>query len=324
MKNKNTIAGILILIFTAVIIYAVIIILKPNKVELQGIAESSQIKVASKLIGRVDSLAIKKGDDVKKGDLLFVINSPEINAKMNQAMAARQAAEAQKMKAENGARQEDIKAAYNTYLKAKAASDFTKKTFERVNNLYKEGVVPEQKKDEIETKMIAAVKTEEAAKSIWQKAVKGARDEDKNAAGALVKRADAVIEEVEIYKEEINIKSPICGEVSNIIAEEGELVPNGYPVVTIIDLNDIWFSFNIKETYLDKFKKGTEFNVKVPGIGNKEIKLKVSYINPLGDFATWKATKTSGDFDIRTFEIHARPVAKVEGLRPGMSALTTI
>lgn len=324
MKNKNTIAGILIVIFTAVIIYAVIIILKPNKVELQGIAESSQIKVASKLIGRVDSLAIKKGDDVKKGDLLFVINSPEINAKMNQAMAVREAAGAKMMKAENGARQEDIKAVYNTYLKAKASADFTKKTFERVNNLYKEGVVPEQKKDEIETKMIAAIKTEEAAKSIWQKAVKGARDEDKNAAGALVKRADAVIEEVEIYKDEITIKSPINGEVSNIIAEEGELVPNGYPVVTIVDLNDIWFSFNIKETYLDKFKKGTEFSAEVPGIGNKKIKLKVSYINPLGDFATWKATKTSGDFDIRTFEIHARPVDKVEGLRPGMSALTTI
>lgn len=324
MKNKNTIAGILIVVFTALIIYALIIILRPNKVELQGIAESSQIKVASKLIGRVDSLAIKKGDDVKKGDLLFVINSPEINAKMNQAMAARQAAEAQKMKADNGARQEDIKAAYNTYLKAKAAADFTKKTFARVNNLYKEGVVPEQKKDEIETKMIAAVKTEEAAKSIWQKAVKGARQEDKSAAGALVKRADAVIEEVEIYKDEISIKSPINGEVSNIIAEKGELVPTGYPVVTIIDLKDIWFSFNIKETYLSKFKKGNEFTAKVPGIDNKEIKLKVSYINPLGDFATWKATKTSGDFDIRTFEIHARPVGEVEGLRPGMSALITI
>ena len=324
MKNKNTLAGILIVIFTAVIIYAVIIILKPNKVELQGIAEATQIKVASKLIGRIDSLAIKKGDDVKKGDLLFVINSPEIDAKMNQAMAAREAAQAQKVKAENGARREDIKAAYNTYLKAKAAADFAKKTFARVNNLFKEGVVPEQKKDEVETKMIAAVKTEEAAKSIWQKAVNGARDEDKNAAGALVKRADAVIEEVEIYKDEISIKSPINGEVSNIIAEQGELVPNGYPVVTIIDLNDIWFSFNIKETYLDTFKKGAEFMVEIPGIGNKKIKLRVSYINPLGDFATWKATKTSGDFDIRTFEIHAIPVDKVEGLRPGMSAITTI
>ena len=147
MKNKNTLAGILIVIFTAVIIYAVIIILKPNKVELQGIAEATQIKVASKLVGRVDSLAIKKGDDVKKGDLLFVINSPEIDAKMNQAMAAREAAQAQKVKAENGARREDIKAAYNTYLKAKAAADFAKKTFARVNNLFKEGVVPEQKKD---------------------------------------------------------------------------------------------------------------------------------------------------------------------------------
>jgi len=323
MKNKNVIVGILLVIFSAVIVYALIKILQPNTVELQGICEAKQVRVASKLLGRIENLNVKKGDIIKKGDLLFVINSPEVDAKMQQAQSALMAATAQHDKAEKGARTEDVRAAYSVYLKAKAAADFANKTYARIISLYNDGVISEQKKDEVETKMIAAVKTEEAAKAVWQKATTGARIEDKTAAGALVKRAEAVIQEVGIYENEIHIFSPIAGEIANIIAEEGELIPNGYPVVSIVDLNDIWFSFNIKETYLSQFKKGTKFKVFVPGV-QKDVELKVAYISPLADFATWKATKTVGDFDVKTFEIHARPVNKVEGLRPGMSALTTI
>ena len=323
MKNKNIIVGILLVIFSAIIIYTLIILLRPNTIELQGVCEAKQVRVASKLLGRIDNLNIKKGDNVKKGDFLFSINSPEVDAKMKQAQAVKQAAEAQHSKAEKGARSEDIKAAYNTYLKAKAAADFTRKTYARIISLYNDGVISEQKKDEIETKKIAAVKTEEAAKAIWEKAKKGARTEDKAAAGALVKRAEAVIQEVGIYENENHILAPLSGEIANIIAEVGELIPNGYPVVTIVDLNDIWFSFNIKETYMNKFKKGSTFKAFIPGI-QEEIELKVTYISPLAEFATWKATKTVGDFDIKTFEIQAKPVKHTEGLRPGMSALTTI
>lgn len=323
MKNKNILVAIILVVFSTIIVYALIKILSPNTIELQGVCEAKQVRVASKLLGRIDNLYISKGDNVRKGDLLFVINSPEVDAKMEQAQAAMQAAEAQNTKAQKGARTEDIKAAYNSYLKAKAAADFSKKTYDRIMNLYNEGVISEQNKDEVETKMIAAVKTEEAAKAIWEKAKTGTRIEDKTSAGALVRRAEAVVQEVGIYENEIRILSPIDGEIANIIAEIGELIPNGYPVVTIVDLQDIWFSFNIKETYLQKFTKGAIFKVFVPGI-NKDIELKVSYISPLADFATWKATKTAGDFDVKTFEIQARPTEKIEGLRPGMSALTTI
>ena len=323
MKNKNILVAIIFVVFSTIIVYALIKILTPNTIELQGVCEAKQIRVASKLLGRIDNLYINKGDNVKKGDLLFVINSPEVDAKMEQAQAAKQAAEAQHTKAEKGARTEDVKAAYNSYLKAKAAADFSKKTYDRIMNLYKEGVISEQNKDEVETKMIAAVKTEKAAKAIVEKAKTGARIEDKAAAGALVRRAEAVVQEVGIYENEIRILSPIDGEIANIIAEIGELIPNGYPVVTIVDLQDIWFSFNIKETYLQKFTKGSVFKAYIPGI-QREIELKVSFISPLADFATWKATKTAGDFDVKTFEIQARPTDKIEGLRPGMSALTTI
>jgi HlyD family secretion protein len=318
-RNILAISAIAILIFF--LVYTVIIVAIPKDIILQGQVEATQVKVASKLIGRIDSLCIKKGDSVEKGQLLFVLGSPEIEAKLEQAMAGKQAALAQSNKAQNGAQIEDIQAAYNNYLKAVAAADLSEKTFNRVNNLFKDGVVPEQKKDEAETQMIAAKETTNAAKAIWDKAKNGARTEDKTAAYAIVNQANGVISELESYLNEREIKAPIKGEIANIISERGELVPSGFPVVTIVDLDDIWVSFNIKEDLLGKIKKGTVIEAKFPALNNRKIRLKVTYINPLGDYATWNATKTSGDFDTRTFEINAIPLEKDKDLRPGMSAL---
>ncbi len=320
-KTRNVLAILAVLLLIFFLGYTAVIVSKPKEVILQGYAEATQVRVASKLVGRLDSLYVKKGQKIEQGQTLYRINSPELDAKLKQAMAGRKAALAQSDKANKGAREEDIQAAYNTYQKALAASQLAEKTFKRVNNLYKEGVVPEQKRDEAETKMIAAKETAKAAKSIWQKAKKGARNEDKTAAMAIVSKADGVISEVESYLNERVIKAPMNGEIANIIAEVGELVPAGFPVITIADLDDIWVVFNVKENYLSKIKMGTIIKAKFPALGDKEIELKVNYINPLGDYATWHATKTSGDFDIRTFEIHATPVSKVKELRPGMTAL---
>jgi HlyD family secretion protein len=202
-----------------------------------------------------------------------------------------------------------------------ASSDFAKKTFQRVDNLFKSGVVAEQQKDEAETRMKAAAETEKAARSLYDKAKKGARYEDKASAGALVMQADGVLTEVNSYLSETRIFAPVRGEIANIIAERGELVPAGYPVITIVDLQDVWVTFNLREDLLSSVKKGSTFNARFPALGMKEVLLKVNYINTLGEFATWNATKTSGDFDMKTFEVHAAPIEKTEGLRPGMSAL---
>jgi HlyD family secretion protein len=187
--------------------------------------------------------------------------------------------------------------------------------------LYQEGVVPEQQKDEAETKMKAAAETEKAALSLYEKAKNGARSEDKEAAGALVSQADGVLSEVSSYLGERRITAPDRGEVANVIAERGELIPAGYPVVTLIDLSDCWVTFNLREDLLAAIKKGSIIPARFPALGMKEIALKVTYINAMGDFATWNATKTRGDFDLKTFEIQAVPTTKVEGLRPGMSAI---
>jgi len=321
--NKTKHYLILGAIFALVIFigYAIWIVARPVPLEVQGEVEATQVKVASKLIGRIDSLLVHKGDDVEPGTLLFTINSPELDAKYLQASAVRKAAGFQKEKADNGAQKEDIQAAFNSWQTALAAADFSKKTFVRVDNLFKSGVVAEQQKDEAETRMKAAVETEKAARSIYEKAKKGARYEDKGSAGALVMQADGVLSEVNSYLSETRIFAPIKGEIANIIAERGELVPAGYPIITIVDLNDVWVTFNLREDLLSAIQKGSTFKARFPALGMKEVLLKVKYINALGEFATWNATKTSGDFDMKTFEVHAIPVEKLEGLRPGMGAL---
>lgn len=320
-KTKHyVIAGV---IFALIIFigYAIWIVARPIPLEVQGEVEATQVKVASKLIGRIDSLLVHKGEEVQPGTLLFTISSPELDAKYLQASAVRKAAGAQKEKADNGAQKEDIQAAFNSWQTALAVAEFAKKTFQRTDNLYKSGVVAEQQKDEADTRMKAAVETEKAARSLYDKAKNGARYEDKASAGALVMQADGVLTEVNSYLGETRIFAPIRGEIANIIAERGELVPAGYPVITIVDLNDVWITFNLREDLLAVIRKGSAFKARFPALGMKEVLLKVNYINALGEFATWNATKTSGDFDMKTFEVHAVPIEKVDGLRPGMSAL---
>ena len=320
-KNRNIIIAIALIALVGFLSYSLKLISKPQTKEIQGFVEATHVKVGSKLIGRIDSLAVYRGQDVKAGDFLFRINSPEVEAKLQQATAARLAAEAQSNKAQNGARNEDIQAAYNTMLKAQAAADYAKKSFERINNLYNEGVIAEQKKDEVEVKKKAAVETAKAAKAIYIKACKGAREEDKDAADALVKRAEGAVSEVNSYINEQMIYAPIDGEIANIISERGELVPSGYPVISIVDLSDVWVRFNLREDLLADIKKGSRFMAKFPALKMQEVELEVTYISAMGSFANWSATKTSGDFDMKTFEVHARPVKAVAGLRPGMSAL---
>ncbi|WP_319479486.1 efflux RND transporter periplasmic adaptor subunit [uncultured Draconibacterium sp.] len=323
--NKKTLSSIIVLVaIVAFIVYTFIVVTKPEPVILQGEVEAQQYNIASKVPGRIQKVAVDRGQKVKKGDFIFSIDSPEINAKLANANAARTAASAQSRKAQNGAQQEDITAAYSTYVKAEAAAQFAEKTFARIQNLYDEGVVPAQKRDEVETQMKAARETANAAKAIWQKAEKGAREEDKTAAAAMVERADAAIAEVQAYLKETTINAIADGEVSGVNVEEGELVSTGFPVVTILDLNDIWVTLYIREDYMTHFKMGSVFKAVIPGLDGQEFDFKVKYISPSADFARWNATKTSGQFDLKSFEVEARPVNKIGGLRPGMTAVVTL
>ncbi len=317
-KSNKVIAGVFI---GAILILSVWFMLKPKVYYLQGQAEAKQVRVSPEIPGKVLQIMVEEGDSVQAGQLLAIMKTTVIDAKLQQAQAAREAALAQQEKAETGARVEQITAAYNLWQQAEAASQLADKTYERVNNLYNDKVVPEQKKDEAYTQKMAYRKQADAAKANYEMAKSGARTEDKKAAAALVQRAQGAINEVESYKNEARVLAPSTGEVQEVIPEQGELVNAGYPIVNIVDLNDIWTVFNIREDKMNHFRKGTKFSAFVPALGNEKIELEVHNIAPLADFATWTATRVQGDFDRRTFQIKAYPTKMIAGLRPGMSVL---
>ncbi len=321
MKSRNIIIGIVLVLLLILVIVSGWIMSKTPDIILQGEAEAKQIKVASKIPGRIERIIVKAGQQVHKGDTLVEISTPELDAKKVQAESARNAAKSQSIKAKNGAREEQIEGAYRLWRKSIVGVDVMQKTYDRVKKLYDEGVIPAQKLDEVTAQLNAAKETERAAKSQYDMAKKGARYEDKMGADALVDQASGVIQELDSYLSEASLKAPIDGEIASIISQEGELVNTGFPIVTIVDLSDIWVVFSIREDLLYKFKMGKIIHVKVPALNNKTVEVKINFINPLGDFATWKATKTTGDFDMKTFEVKASPTKPVEGLRPGMTAL---
>lgn len=286
-----------------------------------GQAEATTIRISGKVPGRIASYRFNEGDQVKAGDTLVFLSTPEVQAKLMQVEAVKAAAEAQHAKALKGARDQEVTAAYEMWQKAQAGLTIAKKSYDRVRNLYEKGVMSAQKKDEAEANYNAMVATEKAARSQYEMAKEGARKEDKAAAAALVNQASGALAEVESYVEESALVAPIDGEISERFPEVGELVGTGAPIMNIADLTDMWVSFSIREDLLSQVKVGNEVKAFVPALDNQEITLKVYYMKDMGTYAAWKATKTTGQYDAKTFEVRARPVQPVEGLRPGMSVI---
>ena len=293
---------------------------QPREQFLQGQMEARRVLVAGKVPGRIERLLVHEGDVVYKDSLVAVISSPEIEAKKMQAQGALGAAKAQASKARNGARSEDITALKAMADRAQEAATRAKNTYNRVQKLYNEGVLPLQKRDEAETQMKATQSAADAARAQYNQAVAGARSEDKAAANALVMQAKGANAEVDAYLEETKIRTPITGEVSLKLAEEGEVVGSGMPIIAVTDLNDSWAVFHLREDYLKNVSKGKKFYLQVPAL-DKTIEMTVSYIASVGDYATWRSSKESSGFDLKTFEVRMRPTHKVENLRPGMSVL---
>ena len=316
------------IIWSAIITIALIIIvalvgyhLKHSEpIILQGTVECTTYRASSKIAGRIEKMNLHDGQHVTKGELLYTLSTPELNAKLQQAEAAKNAATALDQKALAGARIQQIEAARNLWQKAQAGRVLSQRTFERVKTLYEQGVVAAQKFDEAEANYQAMVASEAAAKAQYELALDGASKEDKEAAAAQVQQAEGAINEVESYISDAMVYSPVDGEISSIIAEQGELVGSGYPVVSIIDTTDIWATFNVKETLLPKIKIGGKMVAYIPAL-DRDIEFEIRYISVQADFATWSATRTQGGFDIRTFAVKAYPIGNAEGLRPGMSVL---
>jgi len=323
-KSHRTVAVIVgCLVLLSIFSVATWLLVHPSPEILQGEVEATQVDVAAKIPGRVGAVNVREGQRVRKGQLLVTLDSPEIRAKLAQATAAENAASAQRDKADRGAREEEIRGARELWQRAERAADLAEKTFRRVDRLSADGVLPAQKRDEAEANWKASRDAANAAKARYDMAVAGARAEDREAAGALVDQAAGAVAEVEAFMEETRLVAPIDGEVVECIVDPGELVSAGYPILTLVDLDDIWVTFNLREDRLAGLRMGGRLIARLPALGNREVELKISYISPLGEFATWRSTQASGDFDLKTFEIRARPVQQAPGLRPGMSAIVT-
>ena len=320
-QNSNMLLAFLTLLGVIAIVAVVgFFMLRKGPEIVQGQAEVTEYRVSSKVPGRILEFRVKEGDAVKAGDTLAILEAPDVIAKLEQARAAEAAAQAQSSKAQKGARQEQIQAAYEMWQKAKAGVNIMQKSYKRIKNLFDQGVMSAQKLDEITAQRDAAVATEKAAKAQYDMAKNGAEREDKAAAAALVDRAKGAVAEVESYLKETYLIAQTAGEVSEIFPKVGELVGTGAPIMNISILNDMWVTFNVREDLLKSMNVGTEIKAFVPAL-DKDIRLKVTYMKDLGTYAAWKATKTTGQFDLKTFEVKATPMEKVEGLRPGMSVI---
>ena len=327
MKSKNSSYNLLLGILALAVIILVILIVgyivsKDNGPKyIQGEAEATEYRVSGKVPGRVEEFRAVEGSYVHKGDTLVVIDSPEIRSKIAEANAAKAAADAQRKKAMNGARSEQITGAYELWQQAIVQEDVLRKSFERVQNLYDQQVISAQKYDETKAKYDAACAQTKAAKSQYDMAVAGARYEDKEAAIALVDRANAAVELVNSYMSELYLTAPADGIISDIFPKVGELVGTGSPIMTVQDLADMWFTFNIREDQLHSLQIGDKITLEVPALDHRTVEATVYYLRARESYATWKATKEIGEYDTKTFEVRARPNEPVEGLLPGMSVL---
>lgn len=300
------------------------ILMHKQPLVLQGQAEATEIRISGKLPGRIDTFLVREGDWVRQGDTLVVINSPEVHAKYRQVNALEQVAVQQNRKIDAGTRRQIIATALQLWNKTRSDLTLAKTTYDRIQALYKDSVVTSQRKDEAEAMYKAALAAERAAYEQYQMAVDGARKEDKASAASMVDAARSTVDEVSALLVDARLTAPENGQIATIFPKRGELVAPGTPVMNLIVMDDIHAVLNVREDLMPRFKIGGMFVADVPAIGEKDVEFRIYYISPLGSFATWKSTKQVGSYDLRTFEIHARPVRKVDDLRPGMSVLLTL
>ncbi|MCL1596882.1 efflux RND transporter periplasmic adaptor subunit [Parasutterella secunda] len=293
----------------------------PSAEPLYGVMQAKTVDVAAKVTGRVETLPVHEGDSVSAGQLLMTLDIPEVEAKLKEVEALKSAATARQSLVDEGARPQEIRAAKAQMQRAQAGQELAQKTFNRVHALYREGLISKQKHDEALAQKKSADELLAAAKEQYDIALTGARTQEKQAATALTAQATGGVEQVESLVKEKNVTSPIASEISRIYVEIGEVAAAGLPLATLVDLSDQWAVFNIREDDMPKITKGAVLSAEIPALNAKNVQFKVYFINPRGDYATWRATRQSSGYDLRTFEVRARPVQPVSDLRPGMSVI---
>lgn len=313
----------LLLLILAVIALAVIgfYYLKPPADIVQGQAEATSVRISGKLPGRVTEIFVKEGDMVKAGDTLIHIHSSLAEAKLMQAEGMKNVAQAGEEKVDAGTRVQIVQAAEGVVGQAAAARQIAQKTYERMQNLFNEGVISAQKRDEAKAAYDASVAAEQSAQSQLALAKAGAQKEDKAAAASMVKVAQGGINEVNALLEDQYLLAPCDGQIDQIYPEVGELVSLGAPLMSLLKIDDKWVTFNVREDYLSKMKLGSKIKVMIPALDKMTAEVEIFYLRDMGSYATWRATKSTGQWDSKTFEVKARPLDTIPDLRPGMTVV---
>ena len=312
---------VLVVLITAAIAIIGLFMLKPPAEVIEGQAEATSVRISGKLPGRVTEIYVKEGDMVKAGDTLIHIHSSLAEAKLLQATEMKKAAAAQNRKVDAGTRSQIVQGARDLVSQAAAAREIAQKTYQRMENLYNEGVMSAQKRDEAKAAYDAAVAGEKAAQSQLSLAESGAQQEDKESAAAMVGVAQGGINEVDAVLEDQYLVAPCDGQIDQIYPEVGELVSLGTPLMSLLKVSDKWVTFNVREDALNDFKLGSKVKVMIPAMDKKEAEMEVYYVRDMGTYATWRATKSTGEWDSRTFQVKARPTETLTDLRPGMTVV---
>lgn len=293
----------------------------PTPEPFYGMIQAKTVDISAKVTGRVKALPVVEGQDVKIGETLIELSIPEVEAKLKEVEALRTAADAMSNMVDEGARPQEVRAAEAQMLRAKAGETLARQTYNRVAALYKDGLISRQKYDEALANFRSSKELLQMATQQFEIAKTGARSQEKTAAQAKAQQVMGGVEQVQSLVNEKNVISPIAGEVSRLFVEEGEIAAAGIPMATIVDLTNQWATFNIREDHMKTVVKGAILKAKIPALGDKTYDFKVYFINPRADYATWRATRQSTGFDLRTFEVRARPVEPIMNLRPGMSVI---
>ena len=312
---------VLVVLITAAIAIIGLFMLKPPAEVIEGQAEATSVRISGKLPGRVTEIYVKEGDMVKAGDTLIHIHSSLAEAKLLQATEMKKAAAAQNRKVDAGTRSQIVQGARDLVSQAAAAREIAQKTYQRMENLYNEGVMSAQKRDEAKAAYDAAVAGEKAAQSQLSLAESGAQQEDKESAAAMVGVAQGGINEVDAVLEDQYLVAPCDGQIDQIYPEVGELVSLGTPLMSLLKVSDKWVTFNVREDALNDFKLGSKVKVMIPAMDKKETEMEVYYVRDMGTYATWRATKSTGEWDSHTFQVKARPTETLTDLRPGMTVV---
>lgn len=288
---------------------------------IEGQVEGTTVRISGKLAGRVAHLYVEEGDTVHAGDTLVHIHSTITEAQLGEAEAMHSAADAQSRKIDNGTRIQIISAARDLLNQAEAAVTITRKTYERMERLFNEGVVAEQRRDEARAAYDAAVAGRDAAASQLSLAEAGAQAEDRESVAAIAEAAGSTVSQVEALLADSYLTAPFDGTIDQIFPETGELVALGTPIMNLLRTDKRWITFNIREELLNELNVGNRIEVMIPALNRRKIEVEIYYARDMGSYATWRSTKSNGSYDSRTFQIKARPTEEIPGLRPGMSAI---